>query len=555
MDYFKFFRRYWLLLICVPLLTVGLTYAGVQRIRPEYASTATIVVLNRGPDTTEVPPPTSPEDEAETSPGAVDPARLSDLVVDERLIRTYLALVKRRPVLEEAAEQLNFTGPVEELAASISVSNPPATQLILIRAEHAEPEVAAAIANAVAEAFITRTEAEMGQPGALAMAEQASTPLAPFSPNLKVSLALALMLAGVGATSLALVVDRLDKRIRTPEDVTAATQLPTIGIVPSMGAVARGRAWVRPVDSDWADAFRRLRTSLTATGFGIEYHSLLITSQTSGVGKSLMAANLAIAYALSGFRVLLIDLDLHRPTQHHLFGLTSERGLAPELTHGREGEPLPAESTQFANLMVVPAGTTTRNVDDLLALGLPEYWLRAAHERVDVVIVDGPSFSDSPAVRILPRNLDASLIVVAGNRTTESELSDAVEQLQASSARVIGVVINRTRGNWPKRQPRNLKNAVHQLLAPPARQAMPPHRTNGDRAYLPPLTEPVNGAQVVNGEHTNGSAPNLEVSQPPERAKPSPGAPVRPRQSRASKSHESFSSVIGLPLGRNERER
>ena len=552
MDYFKLFRRYWLLLIGVPLLTAGLTYAGVQRIQPEYASTATVVVLNRGPEATTEAPPAVLQGEAEAPADRDDPARLSDFVVDERLISTYLALVKRRPVLEEAAERLGFTGMIEELAASVAASNPPGTQLISIRAENPDPEVAAAIANAVAEAFINRTELEMGRPGALALAEQGSTPLAPFSPNLRVSLALAVMLAGVGATSLALVLDRVDKRIRTPEDVKAATQLPTIGIIPSMGAVARGRAWVRPVDSDWADAFRRLRTSLTATGLGTEYHSLLITSQTSGVGKSLMAANLAIAYALSGFRVLLIDLDLHRPTQHHLFGLASERGLAPELTHGREGEPLPAEATQFANLMVVPAGTTTHNVDDLLALGLPEYWLRAAYQRVDIVIVDGPSFSDSPAVRILPRNLDASLIVVAGNRTTQAELSDAVEQLEASSSRVVGVVINRTRRDWPRRQPRNLKNVVHQLLAPPARQAMPPHRTKGD--HVPPLPDSVNGTHALSGEHINGSAPRVELTLLPGRTRSGPGATGRARQSRPAKAHESFPSMIGIPLGRHGRE-
>jgi capsular exopolysaccharide synthesis family protein len=196
------------------------------------------------------------------------------------------------------------------------------------------------------------------------------------------------------------------------------------------------------MDSAWANAFRGLRASLTATGLGSTYHSLLLTSETGGVGKSLVAANLAVAYANAGFKVLLIDLDLIRPTQHQLFGVSNDVGIATELS--AQSNTIPLQPTEFENLALVPAGLTDTNPDDVLALGLPDDLLRTAYQRAEIVIVDGPALSDSAAAMVLPRNLDAALVVVAGGESTQGELRRVVERLEVAPASILGVVINKS---------------------------------------------------------------------------------------------------------------
>src|SRR5688572_33320207 len=103
MNYEKLLRRHWPLLVIVPVLVTLITYFATSRIQPQYASTATVVVLNQDPGLEPQPVPTAGPNEV---PPAVDQRALSDLLVDQQLISTYLELVKRRPVLEQAAAAL-----------------------------------------------------------------------------------------------------------------------------------------------------------------------------------------------------------------------------------------------------------------------------------------------------------------------------------------------------------------------------------------------------------------------------------------------------------------
>jgi capsular exopolysaccharide synthesis family protein len=283
---------------------------------------------------------------------------------------------------------------------------------------------------------------------------------------MRTNLLLAFILSLSGAAALAVLLERVDTTIRSPQDVLNAVNLPTMAVIPAEGARSRQLAWVS-MDSPWANAFRGLRASLTATGLGSTYHSLLLTSETGGVGKSLVAANLAVAYANAGFKVMLIDLDLIRPTQHQLFGVSNDTGIASELS--AQSNVIPMQATEFENLSLVPAGLTDTNPDDILALGLPDDLLRTAYQQAEIVIVDGPALSDSAAAMVLPRNLDAALVVVAGGESTQAELRRVVERLEVAPASILGVVINRS-----AQRLRRLKSSKRGGVRPLRRGDAPP---------------------------------------------------------------------------------
>jgi len=447
LNYEKLLRRHWPLLVIVPVLATLITYFATSRIQPQYASKATVVVLNQDPNLEPRPVATPAPDDDPLPP--VDQRSLSDLLVDQRLISTYLELVKRRPVLEQAANALQYTGTVDELGAKVSATNPDGTQLVQIRVEDENPATAAAIANAVARSFIDLSSIEIASSGSLALVEPAAPAVAPFSPNMRTNVLLALILSLAGAGALAVLLERVDTTIRSPQDVLDAVNLPTMAVIPVEGARSRQLAWVS-LDSPWANAFRGLRASLTATGLGSTYRSLLLTSETGSVGKSVVAANLAVAYANAGFKVLLIDLDLIRPTQHQLFGVSNDVGIATELSSQPASTTMPFQPTEFENLALVPAGLTDMNPDDILALGLPDEFLRNAYQRAEIVIVDGPALSDSAAAMVLPRNLDAALVVVAGGESTQGELRRVVERLEVAPASILGVVINKSSQRLPR---------------------------------------------------------------------------------------------------------
>jgi hypothetical protein len=84
------------------------------------------------------------------------------------------------------------------------------------------------------------------------------------------------------------------------------------------------------------------------------------------------------------------------------------------------------------------------NPDDVLALGLPDAFLRTAYDTAEIVIVDGPALSDSAAAMVLPRNLDAALVVAASGESSQAELRRVVERLEVAPASILGVVINKS---------------------------------------------------------------------------------------------------------------
>ncbi len=505
MNYLRLIRDHWPLLIVVPTLVTLVTYFGTKSIEPNYASSATLVVLNQ-PAQNSNEPTVVPEDPANPNTPALNPAgpgSLSDLIVADRLISTYLELVKRRPVLEQAAASLEFTGTIEALAGKVSVVSPSNTQLIVVSAEDPNPEVAAAIANAITEAFIQRSELQIANAGTLALVEPATAPSSPFSPNLKLNLALALALSLAGAATLAIILERLNSPVRTARDILEVSQVQTLGTIPSASESTWAHAWEDSANSAWADAFRKVRASLSTSGFGSRYRSLLITSQKPGAGKSLLAANLAIAFANAGQRVLLIDLDLTQPTQHEYFGLPNDHGIA-EIT--RPGKPiaLPAKQTDFANLSLVAAGHFATNPEDALAPGLPEHFLQRAQEAFDLLIVDGPSLSQSSSASVLSSSLDASLLVVVGGSTTQAELRTAVTELTSSHAILVGAVINRSGRPHPFRT-RAHSHAVSRL-------GRTPHGENQDllgHEVNPEPLAPETRARSVTRQPAAGSEGNI----------------------------------------------
>jgi capsular exopolysaccharide synthesis family protein len=372
----------------------------------------------------------------------VQPGQLNNLLVDTQLINTYLELVKRRPVLEQVGAQLGIAN-IDVLDSKISVSNPTGTQLIRIRAVDTDPRVAAAIANGIADAFMNVSSSAISRPGALALVEPAGIPSAPFSPDVIVNVGVVFILALVAGVTAVLLLERTNRPVNTAHDVEDSTGLPTLATLPSASGRTMSRAWSERDNSNWSDAFRRLRASLNTQGLGQEFNSLLITSETPRVGKSILAANLAVAYSVAGFKVLLVDLNFHNPVQHQIFGLPNDTGIANRLAGGM-GQPVPFLQTDFPNLFITPAGTTTRHPDDLLAGGLPDDFAQAALSYVNIMVVDCPAFSASPDVVALADNLDASLIVAASGKTTVNDLSQAADRLEGLKAKLLGVVLNKT---------------------------------------------------------------------------------------------------------------
>jgi capsular exopolysaccharide synthesis family protein len=212
----------------------------------------------------------------------------------------------------------------------------------------------------------------------------------------------------------------------------------------STARIAPGRVVSRSVAGE---AYRVLPTNLVAAVAREGLKSILITSPDHREGKTTTSANLGIALAQAGKRVILVSADLRRPRLHEFFRIPRGPGLS-EVLRGKEAVGRAVRSfdssisAHVQNLRVLPSGGAVDNPAELLASGTMTKVLEALEGEADLVVVDVPPLLPvSDAVSLAPQ-VDGVLLVVGPKSTTSISLASCRKQVDNVGARFLGVVLN-----------------------------------------------------------------------------------------------------------------
>jgi non-specific protein-tyrosine kinase len=189
-----------------------------------------------------------------------------------------------------------------------------------------------------------------------------------------------------------------------------------------------------------AEAYRTLRTNLQFSGLDRQLKTILITSGGDGDGKTTVVANLGVAMAESGKRVLLVDCDLRRPGLHESFGLSVAPGLSNALL--ADSGSLPVSTTSVPGLSVLTAGDLPPNPAEFVASARLSALLARVREEYDYVLLDSPPAGLVADAVVLAPSVDGVVMVVSAGRTKRDAARRAKEQLERVGARLIGVVLN-----------------------------------------------------------------------------------------------------------------
>jgi capsular exopolysaccharide synthesis family protein len=187
-----------------------------------------------------------------------------------------------------------------------------------------------------------------------------------------------------------------------------------------------------------AEAYRTLRTNLMFSGLDRALRTLVVTSPTPGVGKSITAANLAVTMAQSGKSTVLVDCDLRRPRQHEIWGVDNALGLTSMVLG--EAEP-PLVDVGVPNLWLLPSGPLPPNPADLLGSARMDEVIRALGEGADMLLFDTPPVIAVTDTALLAARLDGVLLVVRAGSTRRDHAQRAKELLERVNIRVVGAVI------------------------------------------------------------------------------------------------------------------
>ena len=198
--------------------------------------------------------------------------------------------------------------------------------------------------------------------------------------------------------------------------------------------------------SSVTEAIKTVRTNLRFSSVAGKIKTILITSSTSGEGKSFVSANLAATYAASGERVLLIDCDLRRGRQQKLFGIvtSSKLGFSNLLIDDKWKKNLDEyiNETEVENLNVLTTGTIPPNPTVLLESKKIEEVVEELKNKYDLIIFDTPPVTGLTDTLVLSRLADTVLIVARSKKVTPEMLSNTKESLTKVNANIGGVILN-----------------------------------------------------------------------------------------------------------------
>lgn len=191
-----------------------------------------------------------------------------------------------------------------------------------------------------------------------------------------------------------------------------------------------------------AEAFRVLRTNLQFSSIDKPIKKIAITSSQPREGKSTVMANLAISFSMAGYKVLLIDADMRRPTQHKKFLLENHKGLSNLLA-----EDLPPQSainkTEIKDLHVLTSGPLPPNPAEILGSAKMKEFMEEVSEKYDIILIDAPPVNSVADASIISAYTDGIILVVAAGETRREAVKIAKQQLIQVKAKILGVVLNK----------------------------------------------------------------------------------------------------------------
>lgn len=191
-----------------------------------------------------------------------------------------------------------------------------------------------------------------------------------------------------------------------------------------------------------SEQYRTIRTNLEFTAVDDELQTMVITSASSGEGKSTTSSNLAVVYAQQGKKVLLVDCDMRRPTAHFTFRLSNGIGLSTVLAKKTTVEKA-THSTQVENLDLIAAGPIPPNPSELLSSKMMDRVLEELKANYDIIILDAPPMMQVADTRLLARKVDGVVLVVGCDKSDRQMVVKAKEQLTLAEAHILGVVLNK----------------------------------------------------------------------------------------------------------------
>ena len=425
-DYLGILRRRWLVVILCLLVAIGGAAAITAQMTPQYESTSQLFVSTRSSSSSD--------------------AYQGNMFSTQR-VTSYARLATGKELAQRVIDAHNLELTASQLSAKVTASAVPETTLLEVSVTDSVPAMAQRLAQEYS-AELAKLVAELETPPGkdtpvlkATIVDSPNLPTKPVSPRPVRNLGLAAVLGLLVGFGIAVLREILDTTLKSLEDVLEIAQ----------GSLMAGIEYdpdtaTRPLVSSLnsheprVEAFRVLRTNLQFVDIDHKNKSFVVTSSVAGEGKSTTAVNIAIAMALTGDNILLVDGDLRRPQVAGMLGLEGAVGLTTVLL----GRISIADAIQRheSGLDVLASGSIPPNPAELLQSQAMHELLGKLEGSYDAIVIDSPPLLPVTDAALLAMQTEGALMVVRHGRTTRDQLRGARERLSGVGASTLGVVFN-----------------------------------------------------------------------------------------------------------------
>ena len=425
----------------------------------------------------------------------ISSASLSEIDASKSLAETYIVILSNDAVMDVVAEKLTsictpeelntyFSTTVNDQGATViepksilnyvSFSTVNETEVIQISATTPSPTVSAEICRIIADTAPSVINRVVGT-GFVETVNQAKVPLSPSGPNATKNSIVLAFLGFVLICGIIILRYMLNRTINNGDEFRTKCKIPVLSEIPKYhisgggshskksflhkyvtslrrkDAQARtkmGTILTDKVQFSVTEAYNMLRTNLNFTLSTHDSNAFVVSSPLSGDGKSTTAANIAITIAQTKAKVLLVDCDLRRPSQHKMFEVSNENGLSSILT----GNNLDSNINKgvYENLDLITSGPMPPNPSELLGSNNMKKFLDEVGKLYDYVILDTSPINVVTDALLLSKMSAGIMLVVRQNISTYDEIEKSIESINFVDVNILGVVINSVEENNAK---------------------------------------------------------------------------------------------------------
>ena len=380
-----------------------------------------------------------------------------EVLKDDEVMNAVSALLLEQYEEEELRRVFSFDeeGKISSssLRSCLAISSVTDTSAVTITATTVNPNLAADICNDITQVAPKYVEEAVGV-GSINTIGKAKVYKTPVAPNNTKNAILGMAAAFLIIVMVILIIDYFDNTIKETEKIAKKYEKSIIGEIQQFGdgkkkkskkgkrkTEPRGLLTDKDVPFNVVESYKTIRANILFTAADSDKKVIAVSSSNPGEGKSISAANLAIALAQTGSSVLLIDADMRKPVQHRTFQIKNDEGLST-LIIKKSSMAKSVKSNVINNLDLLPSGPIPPNPSELLASNSFKQLLEQFSGNYDYVIIDTPPINVVSDAMVMKGSISGIMLVIRYAMTTYEELANCMKQIELAKVNMLGFVMN-----------------------------------------------------------------------------------------------------------------